>query len=97
MRIEAVLKKIKVELLEEKQRPTVGEFLQARVHEAVTVSADKMAQMGVMTTDERIALSSAVGGMLEAFRKAMQEKCAEAANSPIPEDAMDRLMGGSNG
>lgn len=91
-KLSEVLGELKRTLLETQHDPTVGEFLQARVHEAVTVAADKMAQMGVMTTDERIALSSAVGDMLEAFRNAMSGKIGKVAETALPATAIDKLM-----
>lgn len=87
-----VLTDLKTTLLEAPNEPTVGEFLQARVHEAVTVAADRMAQMGVMTTDERITLSSAVGDMLESFRTAMAAKVGKVADSSLPAAVIEKLM-----
>jgi hypothetical protein len=72
--------------------PTIGEFLQAHVHEAFTVAADKMAQMGYLSTDERIALSSAVGDMLETFRTAASQKCPASDKVILHWDATNKLM-----
>lgn len=83
---------LKRAVLEEKHDPSIKDFLQAHVHEAFTVAADKLAQMGYLTVDERIALSSAVGDMLEAFRTAAAEKCPVSAKTTLSSDVIQKLM-----
>lgn len=52
----------------------VGEWLEARLHLMFTEIADGMFGEGRLTRDERIALSSAIGGALDAFRATVEEK-----------------------
>ena len=66
-----------VTILKQAKPIDIGSFLQAKLHEVFTVTADKMAQMGLMTTEERIALSGSAGDMLEALRDSVSK------NAPI--------------
>lgn len=53
-----------------------GEWLEARLHLEFTQIADHMFGEGKMTRDERIALSSAIGAALDAFRAKIEEGAA---------------------
>lgn len=50
----------------------VGEWLEARLHLMFTEIADGMFGEGRLTREERISLSSAIGGALDAFRSAVE-------------------------
>ncbi len=54
-------------------RENLGEWLEAMIHADVTLRADDMFGSGVLTRDERIAISSAVGAMLDAFRGSLED------------------------
>lgn len=90
--IKSLLETLKGVLAEKRHDPTIREFLQAHVHEAFTVAADKLAQLGYLKTDERISLSSAVGDMLETFNKAAAEKCPVSQKQTLPLDVVQKLM-----
>jgi len=51
-----------------------------------------MAQIGLVTQDERIALSSAIGDALDAFKQACSEKCGEVSAKPLSRDMAMTLM-----
>lgn len=55
----------------------VGEWLEARIHLMFTEIADGMFGDGRLTRDERIALSSAIGDALEAFRVQVESAAAQ--------------------
>lgn len=55
----------------------VGEWLEARLHLMFTEIADEMFGQGRLTRDERIALSSAIGGALDAFRSTVEGSAAQ--------------------
>lgn len=90
--IKNLLETLKLALAEDRRDPTIKEFLQAHVHEAFTVAADKLAQLGYLATDERISLSSAVGDMLETFNNAAAEKCPVSEETTLPPDVLEKLM-----
>lgn len=52
---------------------TVGNLLEGKVHEAVTVVADRLFQAGLLTREERIAISGAVGKSLDKFDAVLQD------------------------
>jgi hypothetical protein len=54
-----------------------GEWLESRLHLMFTEIADGMFGDGRLTRDERIALSSAIGGALDAFRLKVEEVAAQ--------------------
>lgn len=51
----------------------IGDFLQAKIHEAFTVAADRLAQSGELSVEERIALSGLIGYLLSDFRLSVDE------------------------
>lgn len=53
-----------------------GEWLEARLHLMFTEIADGMFGEGRLSRDERIALSGAIGGALDAFRQAVEAGAA---------------------
>ena len=55
----------------------VGEWLEARIHLMFTEIADGMFGDGRLTRDERIALSSAIGDALDAFRAQVESAAAQ--------------------
>ena len=70
-----------------------GEWLEARLHLMFTEIADGMFGDGRLTRDERIALSSAIGAGLDAFRA----KVEEAAVQLYSRDPWAPVESGSNG
>jgi hypothetical protein len=54
----------------------VGEWLESRLHLLFTQIADEMFGEGRLSRDERIALSSGIGGALDAFRSTIEAKAA---------------------
>lgn len=52
----------------------VGEWMEASIHRDFTMTADGMFGEGRLTREERIALSSAIGGALDAFRATLEAK-----------------------
>lgn len=59
----------------------LGDLLTACMHRAFTQEADWMLEFGTVSQEERIALSSAVGTMLQTF------------NSSVPEELRTRIIG----
>ncbi len=55
----------------------VGEWLESRLHLMFTEIADGMFGDGRLTREERIALSSAIGGALDAFRVGVEASAAQ--------------------
>jgi hypothetical protein len=86
------LLELKEDLEVTQQGPPLGDFLSAKIHEAFTLTADKMAQIGLVTQDERIALSSAIGDALDAFKQACSEKCGEVSAKPLSREMAMTLM-----
>jgi bifunctional non-homologous end joining protein LigD len=73
-------------------RGTVSTFLQSRIHESFTRAADQLYAMGFLTTEGRIALSSAIGDALETFANLAQEKVPNISEVEVPvEIAMEIL------
>lgn len=79
-------------LADDQQGPPLGDFLSAKIHEAFTRTADKMAQLGLVSQDERISLSSAIGDALDAFKQACTEKCGEAVSKQLSRETAMTLM-----
>ena len=65
------------------EQGTIAAFLEGKIHEVFTVTADKLFQNALMNRGDRIALSSAIGDALEAFRKAILEKCPAMTKAPM--------------
>lgn len=82
------------QIVEGKMAPSVGDFLQSKIHEGFTVAADKLAQLGVLNVEERIAVSSCVGDALQTFRERLQEKAPSVVDSTIPVEVLMRLTFG---
>lgn len=55
-----------------REAANVGEWLEARLHLRFTELADEMFGGGYLTREERIALSSAIGSALDAFRERLE-------------------------
>lgn len=69
-----------------------GEWLEARLHLMFTEVADSMFGEGRLTREERIALSSAIGGALDAFRTRIEADAGQLYSrdpyaEPMPADA----------
>lgn len=65
---------------------TVGQILQAKIHQAFTIAADELALRGYMDVAQRIALSGNIGDMLRAFDAAVDAELAGAAVEPYDVD-----------
>lgn len=92
MDINSEIKLISEALASEQQGPPMGDFLSAKIHEAFTLTADKMAQIGLVSQDERIALSSAIGDALDAFKQSCEEKCGEVTAKRLSREMAMTLM-----
>ena len=56
---------------------TVRNLLSAKLHEAFTVAADRIAQLGYLDQERRIKLSSAIGDMLREFNENIDPEVGE--------------------
>jgi len=88
----------KVETQKLLEARNVGEWLEARLHLMFTEIADGMFGDGRLTRDERIALSGAIGGALDAFRATVEAGAAqlyqrdpysEPSSQPMSEASID--------
>ena len=64
----------------------VAEWLESRLHLELTQIGDGMFGQGHLTRDERIALSSAVGDALDAFRKVVEERAPQLYRRDLGEE-----------
>lgn len=64
----------------------VAEWLEARLHLELTQIGDHMFGEGHLTREERIALSSAVGDALDAFRKKVEERAPQLYRRDLGQD-----------
>jgi hypothetical protein len=71
---------------------TIKGFLQARIHEAFTVSADRLAQLGFLSIDDRIKLSSCIGESLKLFNETVSKELGDAVEVVIPQDIIQRIV-----
>ncbi|GAA0403017.1 hypothetical protein GCM10009530_63740 [Microbispora corallina] len=67
----------------------IGGWIESRLHLALTQLGDDMYGQGRLTRDERIALSSAVGGALDAFTAAVQEQAPQLYERDLYDDPDD--------
>lgn len=65
----------------------VGEWLESRLHLMFTEIADHHFGEGKLSRDERIALSSAIGAALDAFRATVASEAAQLYNRDVWQDA----------
>lgn len=80
-----------------KEARNTGEWLEARIHLLFTEIADTMFGEGRLSRDERIALSSAIGGALDAFRTTVEADAAGLYQRDIydgPEAAGEMIEAG---
>ncbi len=81
----------------------VGEWFEARLHYDFTARADEMFGEGYLTREERIALSSAIGDALDAFRSAIEGRAAQLyqrdifAQAPTDNRALSAEESGRSG
>ncbi len=71
---------------------TVSTFLQSRIHESFTRAADQLYAMGLLTTEERIAISGCIGDALEAFVNIAQEKVPTASEIEVPIEVAQEIL-----
>jgi len=74
------------------KKGTVSTFLQSRIHESFTRAADQLYAMGILTTEERIAISSCIGDALEAFSNIMSEKVPDASDMEVPVEIAQEIL-----
>lgn len=72
------------------EKGNVSTFLQATIHGALSRSADGLLANGVITSDQRKAISSAVGGALDEFRSVLNSKFSGAVEVKYPRNKEDR-------
>lgn len=64
----------------------IGQWIESRLHLALTCQADDMYGDGYLTREERIALSSAVGDALDAFTAALQKSAPQLYERDLWDD-----------
>jgi len=64
-------------------------FLNGRIHESFTVAADRLYQLGFLDTEERIALSKAIGDALEVFSLVSKDAMPDR---DIPLDVAENII-----
>lgn len=74
------------------EQGTVSTFLQSRIHESFTRAADQLYAMGLLTTEERIDISSCIGDALEAFTNIMMEKVPTASEIEVPVEVAQEIL-----
>ncbi len=67
--------------------PNVGEWIESRMHNVLTDYGDDLFGRAVISREERIALSSAVGDALEGFVAALQALAPELYERPYSDSA----------
>jgi hypothetical protein len=65
----------------------VSTWLQAAIHAGFTRAADQLLRIGIVNTEQRIKLSSAVGDALDTFVKAIEKKLPAAKGITFPRPA----------
>lgn len=82
-------------------KDTVGTTLESKIHESFTVAADRIFRSGMVSVNERKALSGAIGDMLNRFRskvdadvygRKMTDNAHEHLKSAISEQAVERAV-----
>ena len=71
---------------------TVSTFLQSRIHKSFTDAADDLYAMGLLTTEERIAISGCIGDALSVFTDIMAEKVPDAASIEVPMEVAQEIL-----
>jgi hypothetical protein len=79
------------QLVESKLETPIADFLQSKIHESFTVAADKLAQLGLLSVEDRIAISSCIGDTLQEFRDQITKKVPTATTTIIPADIIMQL------
>jgi len=77
---------------EAEEKGTISTFLQSRIHESFTRAADQLYAMGLLTTEERIVISSCIGDALEAFANIMNEKVPSASDMEVPVEVAQEIL-----
>jgi hypothetical protein len=77
------------------RRATVGNFLTSRIHEGYTVAADRALAAGLLTQEERIALSEAITDALRSFTDTMKSKFPRIYRREMEGDEAMKLSSGS--
>lgn len=81
-----------VEEEDAEKKGTISTFLQSRIHESFTRAADQLYAMGLLTTEERIAISGCIGDALEAFSNIMAEKVPDASDIEVPVEIAQEIL-----
>ncbi len=74
-----------------KSTPTVKGYLESRIHQSFTIAADKLYGIGVLSQEERINISSAIGSALEKFSK-LFDKIDGLADRIISQETMEQMV-----
>ena len=78
------------------EQGTIAAFLEGQIHKSFTTTADKLYQLGLMTREERIALSSSIGDALSKYGDSVLEKCPRMTTEPMPPEIAQKLVLGEN-
>jgi len=70
----------------------VSTFLQSRIHESFTRAADQLYGMGLLNTDDRIAISGAIGDALSFFVKALEKSVPDASEMEVPTEIAQEIL-----
>jgi hypothetical protein len=74
------------------EQGTIAAFLEGQIHKSFTTTADKLYQLGLMTREERIALSSSIGDALSKYGDSVLEKCPRMTTEPMPPEIAQKLV-----
>jgi len=73
-------------------RGTVADFLEGSIHQSFTVAADWLFRARMMSREERIALSDAIGEALKVYREKVLEKVPGLAKAPMDPELAQHLI-----
>ncbi len=76
----------------EPSQGTVASFIEGTIHQAFTVASDKLFRLGLMSREERIGLSSAIGEALGLYSKAVKEHAPGLESKPMDPDLAKKLI-----
>jgi len=86
---------IDLEILEVSPRldkGSVSTFLNSRIHSSFTLAADHLYALGFLTTEERIALSGAIGDALKVFMEVTDREIPQLGHVPIPLEVAEGII-----
>jgi len=71
----------------------IADYLESRIHRAFTLEADDMLASGLISKEERIQLSNAIGDALEGFGVNINANVPDLRARPLNEDETTSLVG----